>query len=539
VAGIDAAREILRSRFHFDDFLPGQAEAIAAALDGEDVFVLWPTGGGKSLVYQLPALARPGLTLVVSPLVALMRDQAQKLARLGLPAAALHADLEPEAYARLRAGLENGALRLLYIAPERLADPETLAMVRAAGVRALAIDEAHCISQWGHDFRPDYRRIAAAAEALGSPQIIAATATASPRTQADIVANIFTRPPRLFIGSFRRPSVALSAQPRARDRFAQLLALVAARKGKSGIVYCASRAMADRVADLLNGAGLAAASYHAGLPNDLRAARQDEFLARSDMVMAATIAFGLGVDKPDVRFVIHFDPPDHLETLYQETGRAGRDGAAAEAIALFSARDIAALRAARFDLARIDPAAGLRAKALSDYFQTWRCRERTLLAVLGEEAPPCGRCDNCRRGRFSLRHAAFLAAFLAARIVRDVPREMLALARHGLERRFAARPSPAEEEAPIFDAPEDDALRGAARPLSAEQDRRLRALRAARIVVARRGGVAPARAIADEALMGLIESPPADLEELVSRCGDESGALSRHGAIILETARYG
>lgn len=536
MASLDTAREILRAHFRFDDFLPGQAEAVAAVLDGEDVFVLWPTGGGKSLVYQLPALARPGLTLVVSPLVALMRDQAQKLARLGVPAAALYADLEPDAYARLRAGLENGALRLLYIAPERLADPEALAMVRAAGVRALAIDEAHCISQWGHDFRPEYRRIAAAAGALGSPQIIAATATASPRTRADIVENIFARPPRLCIGSFRRPSVALSAQPRARDRFAQLLALVEARKGKSGIVYCASRAMADQVADLLNGAGFAAASYHAGLPSDLRAARQDEFLARSDMVMAATIAFGLGVDKPDVRFVIHFDPPDHLETLYQETGRAGRDGAAAEAIALYGERDIAVLRAARFDLARVDPAAGFRAKALSDYFQTWRCREQTLLAVLGEDAPPCGRCDNCCRGGFGLRQAALLAA----RIARDGPRETLALARHGLELCLSGRSSPAaEEEETAIGAPAEEGLRQASRVLCAGQDRRLRALRAARIVVARRGGVAPARLIAEEALMGLIESPPADLQELVARCGDESGVLSRHGAPILETVRYG
>jgi ATP-dependent DNA helicase RecQ len=532
VSGIDAAREILRARFRFDDFLPGQAEAVAAALNGEDVFVLWPTGGGKSLVYQLPALARPGLTLVVSPLVALMRDQAQKLARIGVPAAALHADLEPEAYAGLRSGLENGGLRLLYVAPERLADPETLAMVRAAGVRMLAIDEAHCISQWGHDFRPDYRRIAAAAEALGSPQIVAATATASPRTRADIVENIFARTPRLFIGSFRRPSVALSALPRARDRFAQLSALVAARKGKSGIVYCASRATADRVADLLNGAGVAAASYHAGLPTDLRAARQDEFLARSDMVMAGTIAFGLGVDKPDVRFVIHLDPPDHLETLYQETGRAGRDGAAAEAIALYDERDIAALRAARFDLSRVDPAAGSRAKALSDFFQTWRCREQKLLAVLGEEAPPCGQCDNCRRGGFGLSHVA--------RIARDVPRETLALARHGLELCLAGRASPpAAEEETALAASAEEPLSQAPRPLSAEQDRRLRALRAARIAVARRGGVAPARLIADGALMGLVESPPADLAELVARCGDESGVLSRHGALILETAHYG
>lgn len=210
MADLEEARAILRDRFGFADFLPGQGAALQAALDGEDIFVLAPTGAGKSMIYQLPALLRPNLTLVVSPLVALMRDQARKLEALGLPAAALHADIAPEAWRRVRHGLESRRLRLLYLAPERLGDTETLALLRQANVRALAVDEAHCVSHWGHDFRPDYRRIAGLAASLGAPQIIAATATASARTRADIVENLFARPPRLFVGSLStttRPTI--------------------------------------------------------------------------------------------------------------------------------------------------------------------------------------------------------------------------------------------------------------------------------------------------------------------------------------------
>ncbi|WP_374547596.1 RecQ family ATP-dependent DNA helicase [Rhodoblastus sp.] len=529
MAGFDAARILLRERFGFDDFLPGQAEPVGAALAGADLLALQPTGAGKSLIYQLPALARPGLTLVISPLVALMRDQAQKLAQQGIPAAALHAGLDPDAYCRLRAGLENGRLSLLYLAPERLADPETLALLRGAGVRALAVDEAHCISQWGNDFRPDYRLIAEAADHLGQPQMIATTATASPATRADILKNLFARPPRVFVGSFRRPAVALSAVPRARDRMRQALDLVAARRGRSGIVYCASRASADRIATLLGEAGLSAAAYHAGLPAEVRAARQDAFLARPDMVIAATIAFGLGVDKPDVRFVIHYDAPDHLETLYQETGRAGRDGAPAEAVALYDPRGMAVLRAARFDLARIDPAAGLRAGGLSDYFLTARCRERALLAALGETAPACGQCDNCRSGVAAWRQAARMARFWAG--------DALALARRRISPRAASQVEEVEIES-LNRAVEEE--RPAPRaPLTVEQSNRLRALMAERVVIARRARMAPGRLISDEALIRLMESPPADLAELAARCGDGGGALIRYGAALLEKARYG
>jgi ATP-dependent DNA helicase RecQ len=532
-----AARALLRENFGHDDFLPGQAEAVAAALEGADLFVLRPTGAGKSLVFQLPALARPGLTLVVSPLVALMRDQAQKLARRGIPAAALHADLEPDAWRRLCAGLDSGRLKLLYLAPERLAEPETIALLRHAGVRTLAVDEAHCISQWGHDFRPEYRRIAAFADDLGQPQIIAPTATASPRTREDILKNLFARPPRLFVGSFRRPSVALSAVPQARDRLAQLVQLATQRRGRSGIVYCASRATADRLAAILAGAGLPSAAYHAGLAADVRAERQDAFLAGSDMVMAATIAFGLGVDKPDVRYVIHYDPPDHLETLYQETGRAGRDGAPAEAIALYGVRDMAKLRAARFDLDGVDPAAGRRARAVSAYFCSALCREQVLLAALGEAATPCGRCDNCRKGAMALRQRLRRAA--------EAPAEIATFARHGfglavaalLPRVVAEAPEEGEALPMELGAEAPDARPSAAGPLTVEQLRRLRALRAARIAAAREAGLAPGALIADKVLIRLAVAPPANVEELAAHCGDEMGLLVRFGGRILEAAR--
>ena len=531
MADLEEARALLRDRFGFADFLPGQAAAIGAALDGEDIFVLAPTGAGKSLIYQLPALLRPNLTVVVSPLVALMRDQARKLEALGLPAAALHADIAPEAWRRVCDGLESRRLRLLYLAPERLAEPETLALLREANARALVVDEAHCVSQWGHDFRPDYRRIAGFAARLSAPQIIAATATASPRTRADIVENLFDRPPRQFVASFRRASIVLSALPRERDPMRQLIRLVAARRGAAGIIYCRARETADRVAAALKGAGLAASSYHAGLPAGLRAARQDEFLARSDLTMAATIAFGLGVDKPDVRFVIHYDTPDDPETLYQETGRAGRDGRPAEAIALYAPGRMAKLRAARFELARLDPAAGERARALSDYFLRPACREQTLIRALGEEAPPCGRCDNCRGGHLPRR---------ALRLARAAPHEVFGLARQGLRGGLARLFPP---PAPIVDLDETatpaDNWAPAAKNLSVEEARRLGRLRAARLALARKAGLAPGRIIGEEGLVAMAVSPSRSLAELVETHGDPSGLLARHGQSLIDAAIAG
>jgi ATP-dependent DNA helicase RecQ len=521
MADMASARKILREKFGFEDFLPGQREAIEAVLDGEDVFVVWPTGGGKSLIYQLPALMRPGLTLVVSPLIALMRDQAQKLRKLKIAAAALHADMEPGAYARICEEVERRRLNLLYLAPERLTDPETLQFLRAADVRLLAVDEAHCVSQWGHDFRPEYARIGVGAEALGLPQLVATTATAAPATRAQIVENLFARPPRELVGSFRRKAIALSALPQGRDSTRQILDLVAARRDLSGIVYCGSRKKADRLAAALVEAGSVAASYHAGLPERTRAERQDAFLARSDSVMVATIAFGLGVDKPDVRYVLHADAPDHLETLYQETGRAGRDGRPAEAIALYSARTLANLRAARFELARLDPTSARRAEILVDYFAATDCRERRLLAALGEEGPACGQCDNCRRRFGFLRRAS--------RLAREAPGEARAFARHVIASGFERLSRP-----PLLPEPEGVAAAFVPAPLeparNVEQTRRLRALREARLAIARKVSVAPARLIADAALASLIDAPPTDLAELIARCGDDSGLLARFGA---------
>ncbi len=523
MADLDAARTILRDGFGYDDFLPGQAEPIGAALDGGDLFVIWPTGGGKSLIYQLPAIARPGLTLVVSPLIALMRDQTRKLQARGLPVAALHADLDADAYGKIRDSLERRRLRLLYLSPERLAHEETLALLREAGVRLLAVDEAHCVSQWGHDFRPDYRRIASASEALGFPQMLAATATAGPRTRDDIVESLFHRPPEIFVGSFRRKAIALSALPQEGDPTRRILDLVEARKGRSGIIYCGARKTADALAQTLAEAGHKAGAFHAGLPTKTREERQDDFLAASDRVMVATIAFGLGVDKPDVRYVIHRDAPDHLETLYQETGRAGRDGRPAEAIAFYAPRKLAALRAARFDIARVDAAAAQRAKIVADYFTTVECREQLLLAALGETAPPCGQCDNCRRGFRGLRRMAGLA--------RVAPLEARAFAARLVHAVFAgdAWLDPPEPEQPLQGQAGDDP-RPPARPLNVEETRRLGRLRAARLQLARTTGVAPARLISDDGLNGLVANPPADLEALVAACGDESGLLARYGA---------
>lgn len=536
MADMAPARKILREKFGFEEFLPGQREAIEAVLDGEDVFVLWPTGGGKSLIYQLPALLRPGLTVVVSPLIALMRDQAQKLLKLKIRAAALHAEMEPGAYAKICEDVERRRLSLLYLSPERLAAPETLEFLREADVRLLAVDEAHCVSQWGHEFRPEYGRIGAAAEALGFPQLAAMTATAAPATRAEIVQNLFARPPRELIGSFRRKAIALSAVPKGRDPTRQIRELVAARRDRSGIVYCGSRKKTDLLAGSLIEAGVRAASYHAGLPERTRAERQDEFLARSDSVMVATIAFGLGVDKPDVRYVVHADMPDHLETLYQETGRAGRDGRPAEAIAIYAPKTLADLRAARFELERLDPASARRAKVLVDYFAGSACRERRLLAALGEESPDCGQCDNCRRGFGIFRR--FDLPWRLGRLARDAPGEARALANHAFQLGFERM-----SRAPLAVEPEEERVAAAfvpaplEPPRNVEQSRRLRALREARLAIARKAAIAPARLIDEAALSRLIDAPPADLAELVARCGDESGLLARFGAPLVEAAQ--
>ncbi|KAF2991952.1 RecQ family ATP-dependent DNA helicase [Methylocystis sp. MJC1] len=391
------ARQLLRSIFGFPDFLPGQEEVIEAVLAGRDALAVMPTGSGKSLLYQLPAAAGPGLVVVASPLIALMRDQLRALGARDIPAVALHsAQDDAEAIAALDA-VSTGRARLLYAAPERLAQEATQNLLRKNRIRLFAVDEAHCVSHWGHDFRPDYRGLGEIAKKLGAP-VLAVTATAGPRTRADIKRSLFAREPDVFIRSFARPNLALSFR-RKRAELRQILRFIG-RGGESGIVYCNSRRKADALAADLAALGLDALPYHAGLDGYTRDAHQDAFFARRGVVMVATIAFGMGVDKPDVRFVIHADLPTSIEGYYQEIGRAGRDGAPARALALFDPRELAS----RWRTPQVAPE---NEEAVGDYARrqsmarlcvTPRCRFQTLLVEFGEKSSPCGRCDHCRGG---------------------------------------------------------------------------------------------------------------------------------------------
>jgi ATP-dependent DNA helicase RecQ len=310
----DPARAAL-ARLGYADFLPGQEAALAAVMAGRDVLAVMPTGSGKSLLYQLPAVTGPGLVVVASPLIALMRDQLRALADRGVPAAALHSAQDDDEAAQARAMVAAGRIRILYAAPERLVQEGTLALLRSLRVKLFAVDEAHCISHWGHDFRPDYRALGDVARRLAAPTL-AVTATAGPRTRDDIARLLFPRPPEVFLRSFARPNLAISFAPR-RAGLRQFAAF-AGRPGESGIVYCNARRGVDALAQRLARMGYHALPYHAGLDAYARDANQDAFFSRPGVVMVATIAFGMGVDKADVRFVIHADTPTSVENYYQD-----------------------------------------------------------------------------------------------------------------------------------------------------------------------------------------------------------------------------
>jgi ATP-dependent DNA helicase RecQ len=392
-----AAQKVLSSTFGFADFRPGQGPIIETVLAGADVLAIMPTGSGKSLCYQLPALLRDGLTVVVSPLIALMRNQVAQLKGYGLAAASLNSANDFLQNQQVTQQLARGALRLVYVSPERLAQPETLALLRGAKVALLAVDEAHCISQWGHDFRPDYLTLGAAHAELGGPQTVAFTATADTATRADIVGKLFHRNPRVFVHGFDRPNLCLRMQAKTSGR-GQIVDFVRAHRGQSGIVYCASRRKTEEIADFLREGGANARPYHAGLDQTLRSRHQDMFLQQDGVVMVATIAFGLGIDKPDVRFVLHADLPANIESYYHEIGRAGRDGLPADTLTLYGMGDIRLRRMQieqgracdeqkRIDRRRLDALVGL--------CDSTTCRRQNLLAYFGEAAPPCGNCDVC------------------------------------------------------------------------------------------------------------------------------------------------
>ena len=389
---------LLKQYFGFASFRPLQEEIIRDVLAGRDAFALLPTGGGKSLCFQLPALARPGLTVVVSPLIALMKDQVDALQAAGVAATFLNSSLEAsEAKARLR-GLHQGAYRLLYAAPERLMLPGFLENLRRWRVNLLAIDEAHCISEWGHDFRPEYRQLAGLRGLFPGVPILALTATATTRVRADIVQQLQLREPRCYVASFNRPNLLYRVRPK-KSPYEQVLEFVRVRGQESGIVYCQSRKGAEQVAERLNADGVPARAYHAGLEQAERARNQELFLRDEIRVVCATIAFGMGINKPNVRFVIHYDLPKNIEGYYQETGRAGRDGLPGECLLLFGAGDV--VKYSQFIEEKPDPReqdlAREQLQHMVHYAESSGCRRSTLLGYFGETWPQsnCQGCDNC------------------------------------------------------------------------------------------------------------------------------------------------
>ncbi len=392
----------LKITFGYSTFRPLQREIIEATLANQDVFALLPTGGGKSLCFQLPALVRDGLTVVVSPLIALMKDQVDAMQASGVAATFLNSTLdEKEARSRL-AGLHRGQFKLLYVAPERLMLDSWSENLKAWNVACIAIDEAHCVSEWGHDFRPEYRQLAKLRAALPGVPVMALTATATERVRTDIITHLKLREARIFVASFNRPNLTYRVVPKDQPA-KQIIEFVRKREHECGIIYCASRATAERVAESLAGRGFLARPYHAGLDADERARNQEQFLRDDTRIICATIAFGMGINKPNVRWIIHHDLPKNIEGYYQETGRAGRDGLPGDCLLLFSAGDIAKQTHFLDEITNEQEQQIARAqlRKIVHYAESAGCRRAELLEYFGENFPldNCGACDNCMEPR--------------------------------------------------------------------------------------------------------------------------------------------
>ncbi|WP_363347497.1 DNA helicase RecQ [Methylocystis echinoides] len=586
------ARALLKSVFGYDDFRPGQAEIIAAVLEGGPVLAVMPTGSGKSMCYQLPAIIEEALTVVVSPLIALMRDQVRQMRALGVAAATLNSTNSAEENEDARRAMRAGDLRLLFVSPERLLMDGLIADLRRARPRRLAIDEAHCVSEWGHDFRPEYRDIGRAAEALGKLQVIGLTATADAATRADIAARLFPSSPQLFLHSFDRPNIALNFAVKDQPR-RQLSRFLERHKGESGIIYCSSRQRTEDLARYFADQGHDALAYHAGLDQETRNRNQDRFLREDGVIAVATIAFGMGVNKPDVRFVAHADMPGSVEAYYQEIGRAGRDGLPADTLTLYSLDDMA-FRRRRIDEKEIGEERRRieheRFSALAMLCETPRCRRQTLLAYFAEEASPCGRCDLCE-GKVAVfdgvipsqkalsavyRTGQRFGAGHIAEVLRGEPTE--AVRRHGhdaiktfgagrehskpewasiLRQLFAVgalQSASAEHggfaltskgEDILFGretillrsdplTPRDRRRRKEAPSLDEATDRILAALKRKRRELAQEEGVPAYVIFADRTLIDMAEKRPATLDEMLSVHGVGERKLARYGDAFLE-----
>jgi ATP-dependent DNA helicase RecQ len=393
----DTLKERLKEVFGYSQFRGNQEIIIKNLLNGKNTFVIMPTGAGKSLCYQLPAMMRDGLAVVISPLIALMKNQVDQMNAYGVNARFLNSTLSKGEITRLKKDCMNGIIKLLYVAPESLNKEETIEFLKKVNVSFVAIDEAHCISEWGHDFRPEYRRIKTMIQNLGDMPVIALTATATPKVQIDIQKNLQMEEADVFISSFNRKNLYYEVRPKKETK-KQLIKFLKEHKGKSGIIYCLSRKKVEEVAQLLNVNGFKARPYHAGLDPDVRIKNQDDFLNEEVDIICATIAFGMGIDKPDVRFVVHYDVPKSLEGYYQETGRSGRDGLEGICLMFYSHNDLNKLEKFNKDKSVQEREnARVLLQEMEFYAESPVCRRRQLLHYFGEEYTQdnCGMCDNC------------------------------------------------------------------------------------------------------------------------------------------------
>lgn len=391
------ALQILRKTYGYDAFRGQQQAVIEHVAAGRNAFVLMPTGKGKSLCYQIPALLREGVGIVVSPLIALMKDQVDALLHLGIRAAAINSTMDAHEAGQTKQRIRRGELDIVYVAPERILMPDFLALIAESPISLFAIDEAHCVSQWGHDFRPHYTQLAQLAEQFPQIPRVALTATADTPTRRDIVERLHLGDGQTFIDGFDRPNIHYSIAIKANAKH-QLLQFLKAHAGESGIVYCLSRKQTEETAAWLTGQGYEALPYHAGLTTDIRARNQERFLREDAIIMVATIAFGMGIDKPDVRFVAHLCIPRNIEAYYQETGRAGRDGLPAEAMMLYGMADAAMQRGFIEDSSAPDEQKRIEHQklgALLGLCETASCRRQVILDYFGDNGAPCGNCDTC------------------------------------------------------------------------------------------------------------------------------------------------